>query len=117
MLDRVRNQIITDSSRSKIAQRLARFAVAVSNRIDVLDGRVQRLESAARSITKDTKGRSMAAPRRATKRRYPRDTAQVGSPLAIVLGNQLNADGRHCQELIRRSNGVLRSCLAAFLVG
>jgi hypothetical protein len=109
MLDRVRNQIIPDSSRSRIAQRLARIAVAVSNRVDALEDRVGRLESAARSISKVAEGRSTAASRRATKRRYPREAAQVGSPLAIVLGNQLKADGRHCQELIRRSNGVLRS--------
>jgi len=117
MLDRVRNQIIPDNNRSKIAQRLARFAVAVSNRVDALDDRVQRLESAARSLSKEAYGRSTAAPPRPTKRRHPRDAAQVGSPLAIVLGNQLKADGRHCQDLIRRSNGVLRSCLAAFWVG
>ncbi|HVC94621.1 MAG TPA: hypothetical protein VND64_13060 [Pirellulales bacterium] len=117
MLDRVRNQIVPDGYRSRIALRLARLAAAVSDRIDTLEDRVQGLESAARSISKDASARTTAVPRRETKRRYPRTTEQVGLPHAVVLRNRLKADGRHCQELIRRSNGVLRSCLVAFLAG
>jgi len=117
MLDRVRNQIVWNGRKSKMAQRLARVVVAISNRVEALQGRVEELESAIGESAKGAVGRSATVRRRKTKRRHHGSTVEVGRPSAIVLGNRLKADRQHCHELLRRTKDVLYSCLRGYWAG
>jgi hypothetical protein len=112
MLERVQNQIIPDACKSRLAQRLARVVWVISNRVDALDRRVEELESKA-GLLKNATGLPTAARRRKTNRRHPGYSAMACSRSAADLGIDLNADGRHCQDLLRRTKAVLRCCLAA----
>jgi hypothetical protein len=113
MLDRVRNHIIPNGYESRLTRRLSQLAAAISNRVDALDGRVEKLESAVVANLGAAACRPTAVRRRKTNRRHPGYTAAAGPLSAVELGNALKADARHCQDLIRRTKAVLRCCLAA----